>query len=181
MSSPSSDEFPSRLPQGWYTNVNAEWPLKFQGHYFSVSTYSTYGCRVLYAGMQRVDDAEDELQGSSERLGDMYPNNMTATMGPIPNFPPPAKVTWRSRDGTAHEADIDIGEIFKDQRIRHNVAREDASEPATDGITEIILEVNDRTINVYTRTNIWLKKPRFPDQPLSNYRGDLIKVFSQTY
>ena len=183
MSSPSSDEFPSRLPQGGYTNVNAEWPLKFQGHYFSVSTYSTYGCRVLYAGMQRVDDAEDELQGSSERLGDKYPNNMTATMGPIPNFPPPAKVTWRSRDGTAHEADIDIGEIFKDQRIRHNLRPEEISE---DGIGPgalpgIILEVNDRTINVYMRAHISTRELQIPGNRYSDFRDDLIKVFSQTY
>ena len=90
-------------------------------------------------------------------------------------------MTWRSKDGTLHEAEIDIGEIFKDQLIRHNVSHEDASDPATDGMPRIILEVNDRTINVYMRATMWLKQPRFPEKPLSDSQRDLIKVFSRTY
>ena len=44
-----------------------------------------------------------------------------------------------------------------------------------------ILEVNDRTINVYMRDMIALRKPQFPDRPHSDFRNDLIKVFSRTY
>jgi hypothetical protein len=171
----------SALPEGHYTNVGAEWPLKFRAHYFGISTYSTYGCRVEYAGRVRVDEPADRLQPSSEALGSRYPDNMTAGAGPIGNFPSPAKVSWRSKDGTALQAEIDIGEIFKDELIRHRVAREDALDPASSGTPGIILEVNDRTINVYMRDMIALKKPRFPDRPHSDFRNDLIKVFSQTY
>lgn len=171
----------SALPEGHYTNVGAEWPLKFRAHYFGVSTYSTYGCRVEYAGRVRADEPADRLQSSSEALGSRYPANMTAGAGPIANFPPPANVSWRSRDGTALQAQIDIGEIFRDQLIRHHVAREDALDPASSGTPGIILEVNDRTINVYMRDMIALKKPRVPDRPHSDFRDDLIKVFSRTY
>ena len=144
-SSPTSTPDPS---DGSYSNVNPEWPLKFRAHYFDAYCYSTYGCKVLYRGMLRADDPDDVLQLSSESLGSRYPDNLSAGMGPIPNFPPPAKVTWRSRDGTPHEAEIDIGEIFKDQLIRHNLKQDEISE---DGIgpgalPSIILEVNDRTI-----------------------------------
>ena len=169
------------LPDGHYTNVGAEWPLKFRAHKFGVSTYSTYGCRVEYGGRVRADDPEERLQSSSEALGSRYPNNMTAGMGPIPNFPPAATVTWRSKDGTALQAEVDIGRIFEDELIRHHVAREDALDPASSGTPGIILEVNDRTINVYMRDMIALKKPRFPDRPHSDFRDDLIKVFSRTY
>jgi hypothetical protein len=131
--------------------------------------------------MLRADDPDDVLQLSSESLGSKYPGNLSAGMGPISNFPPPAKVTWRSKDGTSHEAEIDIGKIFKDQLIRHNVVREDATDNPTDGAPGIILEVNDRTINVYMRATIWLKRPRFPDRPHSDYQDELIKVFSNTY
>jgi hypothetical protein len=106
---------------------------------------------------------------------------MRAGWGPIANFPPPATVTWRSKDGSSHEAEIDIGEIFKDELIRHNVAREDAMDPASSGMPNIILEVNDRTINVYMRAMIWLKEPRLPGRPHSDYQDDLIKVFSRNY
>lgn len=181
MSTPPPSSTPTELPEGGYSNVGAEWPLKFRAHRFSVSTYSTYGCRVVYGGRVRADDPEAKLQSSSEALGSRYPDNMTASMGPIGNFPPPAKVTWRSRDGTPLEAEIDIGEIFKDELIRHHVAREDALDPASSGTPGIILEVNDRTINVYMRDMIALKKPRFPDRPHSDFRDDLIKVFSRTY
>jgi hypothetical protein len=166
---------------GSYSNVNPEWPLKFRAHYFSVSTYSTYDCKVMYGGVPRVYDSEVELQSSSEDLGEKYPNNMTARMGPIPNFPPPAKVTWRSKDGTSHEAEIDIGNIFRDQLIRHNVAREDATDVPTSGTPGIILEVNDRTINVYMRSMIATKELQKPGNRHSDFRNDLIKVFSQTY
>jgi hypothetical protein len=181
MAQSSSPGPSSALPEGHYTNVGAEWPLKFKAHYFGVSTYSAYGCRVEYAGRVRADEPADRLQSSSEALGSRYPDNMTAGAGPIGNFPPPAKVTWRSRDGTALQAEIDIGEIFKDQLIRHHVAREDALDPASSGTPGIILEINDRTINVYMRDMIALRKPQFPDRPHSDFRNDLIKVFSRTY
>ena len=163
------------------SSSRTEWPLKFGVHYFDAFCYSTYGCKVLYRGMLRADDPDDVLQLSSDSLGSKYPDNLSAGMGPIPNFPAPAKVTWRSKDGTSHEAKIDIGEIFKNQLILHSVAREDATENATDGMPGIILEVNDRTINVYMRATIWLKRPRFPDRPHSDFQDELVKVYSRTY
>jgi hypothetical protein len=181
ISAPTSSGASSGLSDGRYTNVGAEWPLKFRAHKFGVSTYSTYGCRVEYGGRVRVDDPEERLQSSSEALGSRYPDNMTAGMGPIPNFPPAANVTWRSKDGTALQAEVDIGGIFKDELIRHHVAREDALDPASSGTPGIILEVNDRTINVYMRDMIALKKPQFPDRPHSDFRDELIKVFSRIY
>lgn len=169
------------LGHGPYTGTVADWPLWFVRHDFGAFSYETYGCKVLYNNFYHVDEQDDELQISSASLGSKYPDLLDAGYIGIRNFPSPAIVTWRSKDGTPHKAEIDIGEIFKDRLIRHNVPREDIPEDISIGSTEIILEVNDRTINVYMRARIPLKAPRTPSNPHSDYRNDLIRVFSRTY
>ncbi|MBE2211293.1 MAG: hypothetical protein IAE66_06765 [Xanthomonadaceae bacterium] len=164
-----------------YSNRASDWPLKFTAHQFGKACYSTYGCRVHYGRYYPGDDPDDVLQVSSDSVQGYPENVLDASWGPFPNFPPPAKVTWRSKDGTPHKAEVDIGEIFKDQLIRHNVPREDVSTEGSLPLPGIILEVNDRTINVYMRATIWTKEPQIPGNRLSNQRRDLIKVYSRTY
>lgn len=169
---------------GSYSNVGAEWPLKFRAHYFDAYTFSTYGCKVLYANRWRVLDEDDKLQTSSESLGAKYPDSiLTAGMGPIGNFPEPAKVTWRSSDGTPLEAEVDIGEIFKDELIRHRLEQHEISGEGMGpgAIPGIILEVNDRTINVYMRAHISTRELQEPGNRYSDFRNDLIQVYSRTY
>ncbi len=163
-----------------YTQTTADWPLRFGGHYFAAYCYSTYGCKVKY-GNYYMDDPEDKLQLSSASIAHIYPNNFRAGWGPIRNFPPPAIVTWRSSDGTLHRAEIDMDAIFKDRLIHHNLKREEVLEDSHISDPGIILEVNDRTINVYMRTRIPTKELQRPESIYSDFRNDLIKVFSQTY
>jgi hypothetical protein len=103
----------------------------------------------------------------------------------IRNFPPPAKVSWRSKDGQAHTAEIDIGELFADEIIRHNVRREEmANLPDGEFKDEpyILLEVNDRTIRVYMRAMIFLKnRVLAAGQLRGEFRNDLILVKTYTY
>lgn len=175
---------PNMVPppgHGPFTGTVADWPLWFVRHDFGVSTYSTRGCKVVYNDFVFVDEADDVLQSSSEAIGAKYPNNMRASYSSVANFPPPAIVTWRSRDGTPHRAEIDIGEIFKDKLIRHNLARAEILESASIPHPGIILEVNDRTINVYMRARITTKALQIPGNKYSDYRDDLIRVFSRTY
>jgi hypothetical protein len=89
-------------------------------------------------------------------------------------------------DGVSHEADIDIGAIFKDELVRYSVANDEIPEgafpgpgPATD--PSIFLEVNDRTINVFTRSFIPTKKEQIPGNKYSDSRQDLILVWTRTY
>ena len=105
-----------------------EWPLTFTQHNFGAHCFDTIGCRITYAGFTHGVDREDEVsppmssyKGSREQL-------LRAGHVGKRNFPPPAKVSWRSRDGVPHEAEVDIGEIFKDRVVRHNVPREDYRE-----------------------------------------------------
>ncbi len=138
-----------------------DWPLRFKRHKFSVFTYDTYGARVTYAGQVQINEPDSELQRSSASYGSDYQRNWSGIHGMIPNFPRPLEATWRSKNGAAHEASIDFGELFKDEVVRHNVAREDmadlpdgeySSEPA------IVVEINDRTIRVYMRAMVLLKR-----------------------
>ena len=168
-------------PDRKYTGTVADWPLFFVSHTFGAACYSTYGCKVRYNDFLHVDDPEDVLQLSSQSLGPKYPGVLSGGYLGVRNFPSPADVSWRSLDGTAHHATIDIGEIFADRLIRHNVAREEIPKEIGIPDPEIILEVNDRTINVYMRAFIPTKNLQIVDNPYSGHRDDLIRVHSETY
>ena len=97
-----------------------EWPLRFISHNFGIAPYAVQECTVLYADRPHTS-------GPRPRLEDVHPNSLkakTANHLMIRNFPPPAVVRWKSLDGTALEADVDIGEIFKE--VREARAAEDA-------------------------------------------------------
>ena len=100
----------------------------------------------------------------------------------IRNFPPPAVVSWKSKDGQAHQAEIDIGNIFRDEVIRHSVPREEMAElPDGEFKNEpaVLLEVNDRVVRVYMRAHIPTTRLQKPGNPYSDFRNDLILV--ETY
>lgn len=159
--------------------VHHTFPLKFEKHNFSAFCYDTVGCKVFYAGMYMTRDDDDE---KSPPPPPQLLKNMRAGHLAIENFPPPAIVTWRSLDGVAHEAKIDIGEIFNDQRILHHVPEEEIpTETAAFDGANIILLVVDRTISVYMKTTIALKAPRVPSNPLTNSVHETNLVYSHTY
>ncbi len=166
------------LKEETYTQTVADWPLRFGGHYFDTACYSTYGCTVRY-GNYFKEDPDEELRRASASVT-AYPDVLGASWGPIRNFPPPAIATWRSSDGTPHRAEIDMDTIFKNRLIRHNLKREELTENQG-SLPGIILEVNDRTINVYMKATLWTKEEQIPGNRHSHSRSDLIKVFSQTY
>ncbi|MBB3179475.1 hypothetical protein [Variovorax sp. Sphag1AA] len=177
---PASPARVSPASGGGHDADAAEWPLRFFWHKFDASCYSTYGCKVKYGNYRRIDN-DDELKLSSASIGDKYPKNLSAGWGPIQNFPPPALVTWRSKDGTPLHAEIDMAEIFKDQFVLHNLKREETSVKGGVSDPQIILEVNDRTINVYMRAFVSTKEAQIPGNKYSFSRNDLIKAFSRTY
>lgn len=159
-----------------------QWPLKFKSHSFQVVCYDTYGCNVFYAGLEQWGDEPDRFRPSSASYGPNYQINWNGTHAMIRNFPPPAEVRWRSKDGQPHEAEIDIGAIFQDELIRHHVAREDMADVPDGSYSHepsIILEVNDRTIRVWMRAHIPTKALQKLGNRYSDYRNDL--VLAKTY
>lgn len=161
-----------------------EWPLRFKQHSFDARCYDTYGCKIAYANRWQVLDGENELQRSSASYGPDYLRGWSGMHGMILNFPPPAKVIWRSKDGVAHEAEIDIGEIFKDELIRHNVPREEMADQPDGEYAfnpSILLEVNDRTIRIYMSAFIPTRREQIPGNKYSRFRDDVILVKTYTY
>jgi len=162
-------------------NTVADWPLKFVQHNFGVRSYSTYGCIVDYNGFRHLSEPEDELQPA---LADGHPDalrNASAGYLGVMNFPDPARVRWRSKDGTPHEAEVDIGGIFREQLILHSVPREDIREGVSITNPAIILVVDDRTVSVYMRAFVPTKELQVPGNPHSGHRNDLLLAWSRTY
>jgi hypothetical protein len=157
------------------------WPLKFKKHNLGVHCFDTYGCKVMYDGRVQVMDDPDVLRRSSASIGPAYRDKWLGGQLGFRNFPPPAEVSWKSKDGVAHETRIDFGEIFKDELVRHNTPREDIPLYATFGSPDIHLEINDRTINIYMLTMIPLREPRIPGNRYSDMRNDLILVHTETF
>lgn len=169
------------LPSG-RVNIDTSKPIPFDRHTFGVECFDTYGCKVRYAGMPAASEADDELRPSSASYGDRYPNLMNASILDIRNFPLPAEVNWRDKDGNPHEAKVDIAAIFKDQVVLHKVPQDQLPPILTANIDpEVILEVNDRTIRVWMKATVWTKDEQTPGNPHSHYRDDLILAYTKTY
>lgn len=162
-------------------NTVADWPFKFVQHNFGIDCYSTYNCSVLYNRLRQGPGAGNELLPALDEVHpDALGNASTGQIG-IMNFPPPAQVSWRSRDGERHEATVDIGRIFKNQLILHDVPKDDIPEGVSILNPDILLVVQDRTIEVYMRAFIPTKSLREPGNSNSDYRRDLMLAWSKTY
>ncbi len=162
-------------------NTVADWPFKFEQHNFGIDCYSTYNCSVVYSGLRQGLGAENELLPALDEVHpDALGNALTGQIG-IMNFPPPAQVRWRSKDGVKHDVEVDIGEIFKDQLILHEVPREDVPEGISILNPDVLLLVDDRTITVYMRAFIPTRSLREPGNSNSDYRRDLVRAWSKTY
>lgn len=159
-----------------------QWPLKFKSHSFGAFCYDTLMCRIQYAN---VEHGSEEPSTPSATYGPGYLDHLGGGHIAIRNFPPPAQVSWVSKDGQAHTAEIDIGELFADEVIRHNVKREEMSDvPYGEYRNDpyILLEVNDRTIRVYMRAMIFLKKRvEVAGQLRGEFRNELILVKTYTF
>ena len=132
--------------------------LHFKFHSFRGLCFDTYGCKVTYAGLAVPNDEPNEKTLSFAQWGGESGLKLAGGGGHIniKNIPTPAKVTWRSKDGTSHSAEIDIGKIFKDERIIHHLPLRDfPHSPETTGRdVTILLIVDDRTIKVYMLSEV---------------------------
>lgn len=160
-------------------NTVADWPLKFVQHNFGSDCYSVYDCSVTYNGLRTRSGKDGVLQPA---LTDAHPEslgNAAADQIGIMNFPQPAQVRWRSKDGAQLDATVDIGEIFKDQVVLHNVPREEVS--GSPGTVDILLVVNDRTIDVYMRAFVSTNVEQVVGTRRGYSRRELIRAWSRTY
>jgi hypothetical protein len=157
-------------------------PLKFKQHNFEAVCYNTIGCTVVYNNRPQAKHGADEVSGPPKSKD--YKKTWGSVETGIRNFPAPAEVTWKSLDGVAHEAKVDIGSIFKDELVWHDVPKSDMTDfyagPVA-GAPDIYLEVNDRTINVYMAMLVPTKAEQIPGNKDSDFRKDVILAWSQTF
>ena len=172
-------------PTGASTKAPNVFPLTFKEHNFAAHCYNTIGCRVIYDNHDFSPYAKggdpDVYRAPPPPSVDYKKYWGPASYIGVRNFPSPAQVRWKSLDGIVHSAQIDIGEIFKDEKVLHNVPESDYVEGSFGGSPSIFLEVNDRTINVYMEAFIATKSEQIPGNKHSYGRTDLILAWSHTY
>lgn len=158
-------------------------PLRFKKHNFAAHCYNTLSCSVIYNGNNFTRAYLDKPRPAPTSPDYKNDWGFASTLG-ISNFPAPAEVNWKSKDGIAHEAKVDIGAIFKDELMWHNVPKSemaDFHEGPVAGEPDIFLEVNDHTINVYMSAYVPTKAEQIPGNKRSTHRHDLFLAWSCTY
>lgn len=156
-------------------------PLKFVDHDFEVHCYNTLRCRVIYNNFNFSPYKAEEQPSPAPSSSDYRDHWRFASNLGIRNFPPPAEVSWTSLDGVEHEAKVDIGEIFKDERVLYNVPDAEIPDRSWGGEPGIILEVNDRTLSVFMKAFIATKTEQIPGNKYSDGREDVIQAWTHTY
>lgn len=159
-----------------------EVPLRFAKHNFGAFCYNTLSCSVVYHNHQFTRYSVNKPMSGPESAD--YRNAWGGGYLGIRNFPPPAQVRWTSLDGVEREATVDVAAIFKDQLVWHKVPKSDMADfysgPVA-GEPDVVLEVNDRTINVYMKMFIPTRTEQIPGNKHSNFRDDLFVTWTRTY
>ena len=155
-------------------------PLIFKVHAFQAYCFNTLTCKIVYNNYQFMPSLADKPSGPppSADYREHWP--FASNIG-IRNFPPPAQVHWTSLDGVEHDAQVDIGAIFKDERVLYKVPNSEIPDRSWGGEPGIFLEVNDRTINVYMKAFIATKTEQIPGNRNSDFRDDVIRAWTHSY
>jgi hypothetical protein len=156
---------------------NSVLKIPFYDHSFGAACFDTLRCRVLY------DNAYIVNSGSpSEPFTERDRHNLSGGWGSL-DFPSVARVIWTSKDGTDHDENVDLGEIFSTGMVRYptDLDVNDVKISVPPSAPDIVLVVEDRSIRVYMRAWISLLKPRFPGRKYSDFRHDPVVAYSQTF
>lgn len=162
-------------------STSSMFPLRFKVHDFQVFCYNTIRCHVIYNDSNFSPYKAEEKPFPPPPSPDYRDHWPFASNLGIRNFPPPAEVRWTSLDGVVHEAKVDIGAIFKDERVLYKVPDSEIPDRSWSGEPGIFLEINDRTINVYMKAFIATKTEQIPGNKYSYGRDDVILAWTHTY
>jgi hypothetical protein len=173
------------------------WPLRFHTHSFSGRGYNTLACSLLYNryqfGTQRFgDDGQYHDQPSGQPYAEDWKNDWSGNHSILTDtgetFPGPVEIDWVAMDGSHHQASIDLDTLFKDRLVMHQVAKEEIPESwlatcSLDPISpHLLVEVNDRTVNVYMRATVVTCDTHDPDNiDKRRTRRDLMLAWTHTY
>jgi hypothetical protein len=151
--------------------------LKFQRHNLALNCYSAGDMRVTYA--HQLHTAYSGKMAREKRPED--DKRLPSSIIDFRAFEGPLKVEWRSRDGESHLVVLELDDIFKDKVVLHreDPQRIDESMPMIPSNPTIVIEVNDRTLNVYMDVDIALH-PTDPNARARDMRRNRTLAYSKT-
>lgn len=162
------------------------WPLRFDAFNFGARCYHTLRCRIVFSKSHQIPEKHD-MEPSGEPYAPDWKDHWTAgyIISAEDVFPPPVDIRWVAMDGVERTAKIDLEKIFPERLILHNAREDEVKEgwgmQDSGRHVHILLEVNDRTINVYMRARVVLKQPRDPSIRNSDSLRDLMLAWTKTY
>lgn len=162
------------------------WPLRFDSFSFGARAYNTLRCMVIFDNTHQLSE-NAELSPTGEPYSSDWKDDWRAghSISSDRVFPTPAEVRWTALDGVDRSVEIDLEAIFPERLILHEAKENEVIEGwglrdhARD--VQILLEVADRTINVYMRAWVLLKHPRDPATRNSDSLRDLMLAWTKTY
>jgi hypothetical protein len=194
---------PEQRLQAW---ADKAWPLRFQLYSFGARAYNVQRASILFdrdqfgpteelydkatgrsteilqpSGPPPYSDWKDRWSGSYLYIPEEHDGKMFST---------PVDIDWVSLDGAEHTTSIDLDAIFPERLVLHNAKREQIPlaylVPSGKGderlSVDILLEVNDRTINVYSKALIVVGDPQDVDNiDKRRMLTDLILAWTKTY
>jgi hypothetical protein len=146
--------------------------LRFRTHVMYAQRYSAsqmqviYGNHLIYTSIfpeghpPELIRAKTPADEKRDRAGGY---------GGLRAFEDPLQVKWHSLDGEPHEAVLNLEDIFKGRVVLHreDPASIDSGMPMSTSGPTIVVEVDDRTLNIYMDVHIYLRPA-----PNERVRGD---------
>lgn len=163
------------------------WPLRFDSYSFGARCYNTQRCSIVF---DRKQHSLHVIEPVGQPYAENWKDRWTGSFGSTEEFetrgfPSPINIRWTALDGVERELEIDLEEVFSGHVILHNVPRDEVEEDwaiNTRKRVDILLEVNDRTINVYQSAWVLTRLLESPDDPdIKQARTDLMLAWTRTY
>ncbi len=153
--------------------------LKFDSHDLNIQVYSAGDFRLVYAGLPHELAFGETAREKTPADATRYPG---FTSGIYPTFASLVEMEWRSKDGSKFTHTLDLDSIFKDRKVLHDENPADIYKPAPilGRRPTIIIEVDDRTVNVYMFTPIQLI-PKDPNALRRDRRDHRVLAYSKTF
>ncbi|MFZ6734761.1 hypothetical protein ACO0LG_22750 [Undibacterium sp. Ji42W] len=153
--------------------------LKFSSHDLGLKIFSASDFRLVYANSPH-ELALGEVAREKNATDEMREPGFTS--GEYPSFAGPVEMEWRSKEGIHFKHTLDLDSIFKDRKVLHHEdpARIYKPMPVSGGAPTIIIEVNDRTVNVYMFTTIQII-PQDPNAIRREAHDNMVLAYSKTF
>jgi len=154
-----------------------------RSHNLGFTIYDASDATLRYSNTyfgRRISDNKDVPRDLAPSKKEGNEENMKARMGTYPIFAGEVKLKWHDYDDNLIEYNFDFNNIFPDKIIPHPKELEDRifwPEPLY-GTPGIILEIINRTLNIYTLIDLHIQVPNTDLVKSTRYHE---KVYSKTF